>query len=374
MFDLDINNYNRNELEDLLDLSNKKYTKEDLENSTTHLQQQVKLNNTVDTSTREKTSLFLVTVKNQLAGFIKSRDYDRFVPDEIIENQNHFVMTKPLRDINPVKCNIITRVVNIDSLFRANIGSSSPSKFSINLTNPINKTVGMELSMFEPPSTIFNISAKLGNNYFHLEENDGSLTKISIPDGSYSSTSDITVHLENDSNITSATIVNNKLKIVFAGSGPGPIFTKAKFDLDITGCSSTGTFPQRLGYIMGFRKPIVDLDVSYTITSTGSPCLKVSNYFFLSVNDFQQNVSSNFVSSFDDQKIPTNTLARVSIDELSRIVIFNGGENNASPERKYFGPCDIGRVDIELVDKFGRTIDTDNTDFSFAITFKCAYD
>lgn len=31
MFDLDINNYNRNELEDLLDLSNKKYTKEDLE-------------------------------------------------------------------------------------------------------------------------------------------------------------------------------------------------------------------------------------------------------------------------------------------------------------------------------------------------------
>ena len=66
MFDLDINNYNRNELEDLLDLSNKKYTKEDLENSTTHLQQQVKLNNTVDTSTREKTSLFLVTIKDQL--------------------------------------------------------------------------------------------------------------------------------------------------------------------------------------------------------------------------------------------------------------------------------------------------------------------
>ena len=164
--------------------------------------------------------------------------------------------------------------------------------------------------------------------------------------------------------------MNNKLKIVFAGT----TFTKAKFDLDITGCSSTGTFAQRLGYIMGFRKPTVDLDVSYTITSTGSPCLKVSNYFFLSINDFQQNVSSNFVSSFDDQKIPTNTLARVSIDDLSRIVIFNGGENNASPERKYFGPCDIGRVDIELVDKFGRTIDTDNTDFSFAITFKCAYD
>ena len=134
MFDLDINNYNRNELEDLLDLSNKKYTREDVENSTTLLQQQVKFNNTVDTSTRDKTSLFLVTVKDQLSGFIESRDYDRFVPDETIETQNHFVMSKPSQDINPVRCNSITRVVNIDSLFRANIGSSSPSKFSINLT------------------------------------------------------------------------------------------------------------------------------------------------------------------------------------------------------------------------------------------------
>jgi hypothetical protein len=370
MFDLDINNYSKNELEGLLDLSNKNYTREDVEKSTTTLQGQIKSNNTVDDATRDKTSLFLITVKDALAGFMESRDYDQFLPDPTIQNQNHFVMSKPIHDVNPMKRNNITRVVNIDSLFRANMGSSSPSKFSINLTNPINKTVGMELSMFEPPSTIFNISDKLGNNYFHLEATGGALTKVSIPDGSYSTTSEILVQLEIDSNVTSATIESNKLKIVFTG-----IFEKAKFDLDITGCSSSGTFPQRLGYIMGFRTPTVDLDlVGSYITSTGSPCLKVSNYFFLSVNDFQQNVSSNFLSSCDDQKIPTNTLARVSIDDLSRIVIFNGGENNASPERKYFGPCDIGRLDIELVDKFGRTIDTGNTDFSFAITFKCAYD
>jgi len=86
MFDLDINNYSKNELEGLLDLSNKKYTREDVENSTTTLQGQIKSNNTVDDATRDKTSLFLIKMKDALAGFMESRDDDQFLAETSIQN------------------------------------------------------------------------------------------------------------------------------------------------------------------------------------------------------------------------------------------------------------------------------------------------
>lgn len=371
MFDLNISHYNKNELEDLLSLSNTNYTMDDVENSTEIIKANVLANNTIEEKLRNETIMFLATVKDTLKGFIESKNFTNFIPNPVIQNQNHFVMSKPLEDINPVKRNTIMKVLNIDSLFRENINTTDPSKFSINLSNPINKTVGMELSMFEPPSLILNISHKLKNNYFHIKlPGNETLEKITVEDGNYTNIDSIKTALLSNGKISNVIINNNNntIQILFSEA-----VEKVIFNLDYNGLPSSITHKQRLGYLMGFRKAEYEINTN-EITGEGSTLLTESTYFYLSINDFQQNVTSTFVSSVDSQMVPSNSLARLSIQDGSKIVVFNGSENNASPERKYFGPCDIRRIEVQLLDKFGRNIDTNGTDYSFAITFKCNYD
>lgn len=370
MFDLNISHYNKNELEDLLSLSNTNYTIDDVEKSTEVIKANVLANNTIEEKLRNETVMFLVTVKDTLRGFIESKNFTNFTPNPVIQNQNHFVMSKPIEDVNPVKRNTIMKVLNIDSLFRENIDTTDPSKFSINLSNRINKTVGMELSMFEPPSSILNISHKLKNNYFHIKlPGNDILEKITIQDGNYTSINSIKNALKLNGNINDVIINNNNtIQIFFSQS-----VEKVIFNLDYNGLPSSITHKQRLGYIMGFRKAEYEINTNQ-INGESSASPTESTYFYLSINDFQQNVTSTFVSSVDSQMVPSNSLARLSIDDGSKIVVFNGSENNASPERKYFGPCDIRRIEVQLLDKFGRNVDTNGTDYSFAITFKCNYD
>jgi hypothetical protein len=370
MFDLNISHYNKNELEDLLSLSNTNYTIDDVDKSTEVIKANVLSNNTIEENLRNETVMFLVTVKDTLKGFIESNNFTNFVPNPVIQTQNHFVMSKPIEDVNPVKINNIMKVLNIDSLFRENVDTTDPSKFSINLSNPINKTIGMELSMFEPPSSILNISHKLKNNYFHIKlPGNDILEKITIPDGNYTSIDSIKTALISNGNINDVIINNNNtIQILFSQA-----VEKVIFNLDYNGLPSSITHKQRLGYLMGFRKAEYEINTN-EINGESSASPTESTYFYLSINDFQQNVTSTFVSSVDSQMVPSNSLARLSVNDGSKIVVFNGSENNASPERKYFGPCDIRRIEVQLLDKFGRNVDTNGTDYSFAITFKCNYD
>jgi len=41
--------------------------------------------------------------------------------------------------------------------------------------------------------------------------------------------------------------------------------------------------------------------------------------------------------------------------------------------REYFGPVDIQRLHIRLLDDHGRVLDMNNTNYSFCLTFKMVY-
>lgn len=369
MFDLNIEHYNKTELQSLLNLPNSNYSKKDVEESTHTLLSQVQMNATISQDLKERTNSFLVKVKETLIGFIESKNYTSYQETSLMENGNHFIISKTNEKINPIERNILFRVVNIDSQFRDNLENSNPSSFSINLTNRVTKAISIELTMFEPPAKVLNISEKLRNNYFHIQDDNG-LHKVTIKDGLYNSISGIDIQGSSDK-INSQTMENGLLKLTFTGLGSNP---KAVFNLDYSGRPSNNPIIQRLGYMLGFRSDIMDI-TGNNIKATARPNLKTSNYFFLSINDFQQNSSSNFVSSSSKLVVPSTTLARISLtgpDDNN--VIFSGEANNTSPERKYFGPCDIQKIEVNLMDKFGRLVDTGGTDFSFAITFKVAYD
>ena len=42
--------------------------------------------------------------------------------------------------------------------------------------------------------------------------------------------------------------------------------------------------------------------------------------------------------------------------------------------RQYFGPVNINKVNIQLLDEYGRILDTHSMDYSFCVTFNVVYD
>ena len=43
-------------------------------------------------------------------------------------------------------------------------------------------------------------------------------------------------------------------------------------------------------------------------------------------------------------------------------------------KRFYFGPVDIQRLELQILDEYGRVIDLNNMDYSMALNLVCLYD
>jgi hypothetical protein len=93
----------------------------------------------------------------------------------------------------------------------------------------------------------------------------------------------------------------------------------------------------------------------------------VNRYFMLSVNDFQNNHNRCLISpSLSETMADTNLLSKVYSNSSETFY-----EN---PERLYFGPTNISRLHIKLLDEFGRIVDLNNGDFSFTLEIEILYD
>ena len=93
-------------------------------------------------------------------------------------------------------------------------------------------------------------------------------------------------------------------------------------------------------------------------------------YYILSIDDFNKNYANSFKSPFqnsifNDQnsiaKIPINNL--ISVDDVS-----------IEAKREYFGPVNIKKLQIKLLDKMGRVVDLNNNDYSFTLKIEQLYD
>jgi len=93
-----------------------------------------------------------------------------------------------------------------------------------------------------------------------------------------------------------------------------------------------------------------------------------TRYFLLSVNDFQNNHNEVFISPFKEQSLADNNiLAKISTECCNDCCCEN-------PERIYFGPVDLTKLEIKLFDEFGRLVDVNNADYSFTIELELLYD
>jgi len=471
IFNLDIDSYNVNELKNILNLKNP-FTLEDIVNNENLLREKLLMDKSISQDKRKDIIKFLDQVKKKLVEVTKKRDF-RFKPNnQYLLNEEHAVVARPgisvSSNINPVprdettvegtSKHTIHRLLCLDSRFRNNYYTTLSTDYQVTLPTTIKNVISMELSALEFPSTYFQISKSLGNNYFwigwanpriHPGASGGGAVGgsppdllwyyISIPDGNYKRleiqdavNEQIQIAIQNNINATNSDarpiciIDEHTTKTVFTiaqGTGSG-----AKINTDGTGVNwtpllyvyfnrSSGAnngaatpsssppppvgytnvgngiaeppsvdlagnngIVQNLGWILGFR--LGEYNGSHSYVSEGCYDAWGTKYIYIVVNDFNKNVNNFVVTAYNESIGKSNVLARISTDSATSSDFNNGlsltndtvTQNNAIKKRFYFGPVDISRLKLQILDEFGRILDLNNMDYSMALNLVCLYD
>jgi len=421
--DLNINNYTFNDLEHFLTLKNK-YTYEDVELKAYQIREQLLKSGHINKRFKRDLIEFLDTAKKwiKMVKFEKTdpttipKNYklDKYdIPlsanletsrtDNIIQRpETQYIHAKADEffpgSLNPLNTRTITKSLNIDTRFRDNLYSTQSSDFLLQLPFKLNKVVSMQLSAIELPISFYGISAIYGNNFFHITiiqnpdcDCDESYTKkIIIPDGNYNANDLINkinelLHMDGDI----FTNIQFILDISETGSGTGKIIVEIiegpcedsiheiilDFSLDINSeqCPpKSAILNTHIGWNLGFIQEKYEGDIKYISDTLIEPAS--IRYVYLAIDDYNNSVNNHFISAFNKSVLNPNILARISIKGSYFSLVMENDFNIISEPRKYFGPVDIQRLHIRLLDEHGRVLQMNNANYSFCLNFKTLYD
>jgi hypothetical protein len=418
-FDLDIENYSKDELIQMFELP-PNFDRNIVEIKETKLKDSINNNRDIDKETRVKTVNFLNKAKNIILDEKKNFNNDFNIDsnnkfDDILSNvyhsseiklkkskledkAEHMIQVRPPRpylesdpgtyfpgSTNPIKKKTLIRMLNIDTRFRDNYFSSPSTNFNLILPTQFNDVLEMNLTGIELPTSYNVVSKQYGNNFFTITVSTATKTEtalISIPDGNYDDSSIVTA-INYQLSLAPSPISNVQFAInATSGSGgtgsyqtmvgPGPnslhgiTNIELNFQANNSGYYDDGTpLPLKFGWLLGFRNGIYNGNVNYV--SEGIADLNGPKYLFLVVDDFNNNVNNYFYSAFNSSILNNNILARLSLVGNISTLQQNNKYIAAAP-REYFGPVNITNFNIQLLDEYGRIVDLNNMDFSFCLS------
>ena len=84
---------------------------------------------------------------------------------------------------------------------------------------------------------------------------------------------------------------------------------------------------------------------------------------FLCVNDFQSSVHEVVTALYENSFLRKNILARIPIREAKGVVLFDDCTDRITKKRHYFGPCNINKLHISVIDEYGCPIDLLGIDY-----------
>ena len=411
-FDLNINNYNRDELIDMLDLP-ANFDNKMVEIKEAKLIDSIINNTEINKETQVKTIQFLNEAKklillgekktNNLSNLVE-RIYqtDFNLKNTEIENPGeHMVQLRQETPyissypsdyfpgtINPIKRKTIKRNLNIDSRFRNNYYSSPSTNFNLVLPSIFTKVVSMQLSAIELPSTFYIISKQYGNNFFTVIVN-GQAAVVTIPDGNYTQTTIyqiiqqqvnnfVTLAVDFSNVVVTCNLINStsgtgQTIIGFNGSQNPSSTLEINFQADKFGIEDLNTpLPLKLGWILGFRNGVYINNLNYVSESLLD--ITGPRYFYLVVDDYNNSVVNSFYSAFNSSLLNKNILARISLQSLPFNILEQSNLNLVTISRDYFGPVNLQNLNIQLLDEYGRVVDLNYMDFSFCINLTSIYD
>jgi hypothetical protein len=399
-FDLNLNNYTKVELEEMFQLT-PNYTDTALLQKEQVLRENILGDAGVDQIVKIQTLKFIEQAKQILmAGKAPTLAVATIKPEPAKVPTQIYIPTHPSEYfpgwVNPVKKRNRTIHLNIDTKFRESYYVTQSSNFHINLPMKIDSVVNMQLAAIEfPPTAFYSVSKMLGNNFFWLRAGSdaaGDLeeTSVIIPDGNF--TANDTVELVNKylQSLTTTTYLqyiyfsvnenangtSGSSQLLVAVNQSYPFGTPFNFIIDlqanINGVPDYSTpLPLKLGWNLGFRNGIY-INSSAYITE-GVLNLAGAGYLYLCIDDYN-NAANTFFCAFNESVLNKNIIARIAVQSsVSSAVTFSNIGLITTP-REYYGPVNIEKMQIQMVDEYGRIVNLNNMDYSFCLTFTTGED
>ena len=221
-------------------------------------------------------------------------------------------------ELNPTLRNEIKKLLNIDSIFRTNnvpalksvpftsSGVWSSTHFTSDLSDPLTRTMTLQLYSVQIPYTWYNIRA--GSNCFQYKD-----IVYAIPPGNYSiqtlktaidglSGPELTLNISNYDTSGKVTFESTSITIenviFFATSG----FSSGSASNECNSCFSNNQINNTLGWILGFREPCYEISVSNPINAEATADLNGPKYLLLYLDEFNMNrVNKGLVSIQDTE-------------------------------------------------------------------------
>ena len=418
-FDLNIKNYTTKELEDIFELPSN-YDESIVEMQETKMRQNILNDKGIISLTKNKTLTFISQIKKALVDNIKEKkpfsgletlaktyqnvynlDNSLHKSDIVNAGSTSIIKQQPTPygqsspsefyqgTINPLNKRILRQNINIDTRFRENYYTSKASNFHVDLPIRMTQVVSLQLSAMELPTTFYVISQVFGNNFFVLEILNESPLVVIIPDGNYdylglqkyinhyvSTSANAAYHpiqCISDINTPLGTGSSSGSGKMIFGSDSGTQQFSINFLTDRYGNDDRQTpLPLKLGWLMGYR--VGYYENSFQYVSEGIVHLLGPRYIYLVIDDFNNNVNDGFYGAFTSSILNKNILARISLQGIVFNVLSQNNFNLITSPRQYFGPVDIQKLQVQLLDEYGRILDLNNMDYSFCLSFQTVYD
>jgi hypothetical protein len=289
-----------------------------------------------------------------------------FLEPQVTQYGSRMVMTNVTK---PRK----TKLVNIDTRFIEDVTKSAEfykvENYTISLPERITEVTSIKVTQIDIPMTIFNISASLGNNYFHLMNlTTMSMEMVTIPDGNYD--------LSNIMNRVSNCLPDDvdfyiKEDYVFLINNTNTRY-RIDFAIDQIFSVDKNYMKSKIGWMMGFRNKSYILKCSKSVKAESIMSLNTIRYLYLVIDEFSTSFPNSFCSVFSDSVMNKKILAKIVMNNTIYPfgTILNGNEENAiliSDKRIYSGKTDLQKLNIQLVNEVGKSVDLNGIDFSFIL-------
>lgn len=252
-------------------------------------------------------------------------------------------------------------IVSVDSKYRDQKVYKNSGKFSINLPNTIRNVISIRLASIEFPNLFYAFSKAKNNISFIISNFTISPYKIEIQEGNYISGQMLN---ELNSKFSALNIATGLLITASFNSISGKITLSSpvNFDIDFTSDNALG-INSSLGRYLGFIEKTYIGSNSYT----GEGILDVIGdpYVYIRINDY-----GDLMTQFNDK----NILGKVILKELKNIMIFDDSSNYVTKQYLFKNPQTINRLNIEIIDQYGKIIDMVNMNYSLTLEFKIVLD
>jgi hypothetical protein len=435
-FDLDINNYTTNDLLQFFKLE-PEYSLNDLIKKEEDLATEILSQKNTNYNPKYKFDIisFIKLAKDVLTSFYNDNETNKEITKNIEKKlfqtrdprvgkiinplAPHPALEKsiiPREEINGYNYDLITSIYVFNTAARNDYFNTISSYSTYDLPIKWKNVISISLSSANIPNIMYAFNYDSGTNQIYIEEDGTGLSGIvTLPEGNYSPYSvkdplatiteaSFPDQLTKEINEQILGITNHLLYrfiVSISLSNRRTTITNTTYTFSMNTikknpndrCSSYSTnifndygntppdktqipfttYIQTLGFLMGYKEITYSGSKSYTSESVFSNTY--SNYLYFSLEEYtgSQTVSTTYGVLGENGILDNNIIGIIPISSTIFNTTFDNNSNFIYKKREYFGPVDISRITIKLLNQRGNIVNLQQTDFSFSLHIKTIY-